>query len=81
MKKIFTFLIFILIIQIELFPQCYNCNSNYPTSTQSISPGQTITVSTCVYGGEYSFYNVTSGVTYTWETCGDTDFDTQLTLF
>jgi len=81
MKKIFTFLIFILIIQIELFPQCYNCNSNYPTSTQSISPGQTITVSTCVYGGEYSFYNVTSGVTYTWETCGDTDFDTQLTLY
>ncbi|HOJ24414.1 MAG TPA: hypothetical protein PK081_04010, partial [Bacteroidales bacterium] len=81
MKKIFTFLIFILIIQIELFPQCYNCNSNYPTSTQSISPEQTITVSTCVYGGEYSFYNVTSGVTYTWETCGDTDFDTQLTLF
>ena len=81
MKKIFTFLIFILIIQIELFPQCYNCNSNYPTSTQSISPEQTITVSTCVYGGEYSRYNVTSGITYTWETCGDTDFDTQLTLF
>jgi len=81
MKKIFTLLIFILIIQIKLFSQCYNCNSNYPTSTQSISPGQTITVSTCVYGGEYSRYNVTSGVTYTWETCGDTDFDTQLTLF
>jgi len=81
MKKIYTFLIFILIIQIKIFAQCYNCNSNYPTSTQSISPGQTITVSTCVYGGEYSFYNVTSGVTYTWETCGDTDFDTQLTLF
>jgi hypothetical protein len=81
MKKIFTLLIFILIIQIKVFSQCYNCNSNYPTSTQSISPGQTITVSTCVYGGEYSSYNVTSGVTYTWETCGDTDFDTQLTLF
>ena len=81
MKKFYIIFFIILITKVQVFSQCYNCNSNYPTSTQSISPGQTITVSTCVYGGEYSRYNVTSGITYTWETCGDTDFDTQLTLY
>jgi len=81
MKQFFTFLILLLLIQLNLMSQCYNCNTNYPSSIQSISSGQTIIVSTCVYGGEYSYYNVTSGITYTWNTCGDTDFDTQLTLF
>jgi gliding motility-associated-like protein len=34
-----------------------------------------------MYGGEYAYFSVTSGETYTWTTCGDSDFDTQLTLF
>lgn len=32
-------------------------------------------------GGNYTTFNVVAGLTYTWSTCGDTDFDTELTLF
>jgi hypothetical protein len=34
-----------------------------------------------MYGGDYAICNVVSGQTYQWQTCGDTDFDTQLTLW
>ncbi|PKP20244.1 MAG: hypothetical protein CVU05_09540, partial [Bacteroidetes bacterium HGW-Bacteroidetes-21] len=65
----------------EIHSQCTNCNSNYPSGTLSTTSSTFTTVSTIVYGGEYSYYSVTSGQTYTWQTCGDTDYDTQLTLF
>jgi hypothetical protein len=72
---------FLLIIGQFSYSQCSNCNANYPSATQSTTSNSLVTVSTCVYGGEYSNYNVTAGETYTWTTCGDSDFDTQLTLF
>lgn len=82
MKKYTFLLVFIAILGInKAFSQCSNCNAFYPSSAQSISPGQTLTVSTIIYGGDYSTYNVVAGNTYTWSTCGDSDFDTQLTLF
>ena len=81
MRNIVLIVALILLIKTNLYSQCSNCNSNNPTGTQSIASGQSVTVSTCVYGGQYSYYNVVAGVTYTWQTCGDTDFDTQLTLF
>jgi PKD repeat protein len=82
MKKITLLLIFSGIVGIiNLFSQCSNCNSNYPSALQTITPGQTLTVSTLIYGGEYSYYSVIAGVTYTWSTCGSTGFDTYLTLF
>jgi gliding motility-associated-like protein len=34
-----------------------------------------------MYGGEYAYFSVTSGETYTWTTCSDSDFDTQLSLY
>ncbi|MCX7955187.1 MAG: hypothetical protein N3A01_08370, partial [Bacteroidales bacterium] len=83
MKKVLV-LIFIFINFINAFlafSQCTNCNSNYPSGTFSISPGQTNTVTTCAWGGDYAYYSVVAGNTYTWSTCGDSDFDTQLTLF
>ncbi|HOU98709.1 MAG TPA: hypothetical protein PLP65_07660, partial [Bacteroidales bacterium] len=82
MKKYYLLLVFISLIGIkEIFSQCSNCNSNYPSALQTITSGQTLTVSSCVYGGEYSKYSVTAGVTYTWSTCGSTGYDTQLTLY
>ncbi len=82
MKKYTLLLFFLILFGIQsVFPQCTNCDNNYPTGLQTISPGQTLTAATCAYGGEYAYYSVTSGVTYTWSTCGDSDFDTQLTLF
>ncbi|MEA1874442.1 MAG: gliding motility-associated C-terminal domain-containing protein [Bacteroidota bacterium] len=61
--------------------QCSNCDSNYPSGTSSTTTSSLTTVSTCMYGGDYAYFSVTSGETYTWTTCGDSDFDTQLTLF
>ena len=35
-----------------------------------------------MYGGEYRYvYGLTAGFTYSFETCGDTDFDTQVTIY
>ncbi|MEA1873369.1 MAG: hypothetical protein U9N51_02930, partial [Bacteroidota bacterium] len=65
----------------EVKGQCSNCNANYPSGTFSTTSSTLTTVSTCMYGGEYAYFNVTSGATYTWTTCGDSSFDTQLTLF
>jgi len=82
-KTIFVhFLIGLLIILIsnKAQAQCNNYNSNYPTGTSSTTSTTLVTVSTCMYGGEYTYFNVTAGNTYTWTTCGDSDFDTQLTL-
>lgn len=60
--------------------QCSNCNANYPAGTFSTTSASLTTVNTCIYGGEYSNYSVTAGETYTWTTCGDASFDTELTL-
>ena len=62
--------------------QCTNCTGGqFPGATQTILPNQTAkTITTCNYGGEYSVCSVTAGTTYTWFTCGDTDFDTQITV-
>ena len=63
------------------FSQCSNFVGQYPAGTQTTTVGTLTTVSTCIFGGEYSAYNVTAGQTYTWTTCGNTAFDTQLTLW
>lgn len=60
--------------------QCSNCSANYPSGTFSTNSATLTTVATCIYGGEYSYYNVVAGETYVWTTCGDASFDTQLTL-
>ncbi|NUO03048.1 MAG: fibronectin type III domain-containing protein [Saprospiraceae bacterium] len=60
--------------------QCGNDNSQFGTSTITCGAASTV-LTTCIYGGEYRLVNVTLGNTYTFSTCGDTDFDTQITLF
>jgi PKD repeat protein len=82
MRKIYSILIAIVLtgLQFNAWSQCNNCGSQYPTTTQSTTSSSFTTVSTCMYGGEYAVFNVTSGQTYTWQTCGNTAFDTQLTL-
>ncbi|NRA13253.1 MAG: hypothetical protein HRT57_15005, partial [Crocinitomicaceae bacterium] len=64
----------------QVSAQCSNCNANYPAGTFATTSPALTTVNTCIYGGEYSNYSVTAGETYTWTTCGDASFDTQLTL-
>ena len=79
--KLLTFSFFIVLITNDIFSQCSNFVGQYPAATQSTTSNTLVTVNTCIYGGEYAAYNVTSGETYTWTTCGDSDFDTQLSLW
>jgi hypothetical protein len=68
-------------LQSNVSAQCSNCVSQYPFATQSINAGvSNQTISTCMYGSDYAICNVVAGSTYTWTTCGDTDFDTQITV-
>ncbi|MBN2682972.1 MAG: gliding motility-associated C-terminal domain-containing protein [Bacteroidales bacterium] len=83
MKKLYAILVFAVLFLVNtstLFSQCTNCTANFPGGTFASPTTTWTTVSPCVYGGEYSYYTVVSGNTYSWQTCGDTDFDTQLTL-
>ncbi|MFT4525653.1 MAG: hypothetical protein ACI85F_001808, partial [Bacteroidia bacterium] len=59
--------------------QCPNDNTFYLDLTPIGCPGSNS--STCVWGGEYVTVNVIAGNTYTFSTCGDPAFDTQITLY
>lgn len=59
--------------------QCTFLNDYYTNLTPT-GVGDTQTAN-CAYGGEYIQVDVLDGAEYTFTTCGDTDFDTQLTLF
>ena len=90
MKTIFSIIAaFLMVIAVNqsAFSQCTFGGSQYPSTTFS-NPGSTfVTVSTCIYGGEYQLYNVVAGTTYEWSYCtGDgaanaVGEDLQLTLF
>ncbi len=82
MKKLLLLLgiLFMSLFSKTALSQCSNFVSNYPSGTFSTSSATLTTVSTCVYGGDYAAYNVTSGNTYTWTTCGNSNFNTQLSL-
>jgi len=81
MRKILFFITFLLLVfQNSSYSQCSNCNANYPSGTFTTTSNSLTTVASCIYGGEYSNYSVTNGETYTWTTCGNSNFDTQLTL-
>lgn len=64
------------------YAQCPNNNTQYLTSNAPTVVGSTVTLSTCMYGGEYRLVNnLQAGYVYSFETCGDTDFDTQMTIY
>lgn len=60
------------------FGQCGNNN----TFLSALDPtGAGSSLSTAIQGGQYVTVNVCAGATYTFSTCGDFDFDTQITLY
>lgn len=64
------------------FAQCPNDNSLVFASPQNMTPGgvgSTVT-NTQIWGGEYATVNTVNGGTYTVQTCGATNFDTQITV-
>jgi subtilisin-like proprotein convertase family protein len=70
-----------LLLHSDVMSQCLNCTSQFPSTLQTINCGVTNQViSTCMFGGEWAACDVVLGSVYTWTTCGDFDFDTELTL-
>ena len=71
-----------LIIAQTTFAQCPNNNTQYGTSNAPTTVGVLTTLSSCMYGGEYRLVNnMVAGSQYSVETCGDSDFDTQITVY
>jgi len=63
MKKLFL-IISLIFMTIISYGQCSNCNNNYPSGTSTTTSNSFVTVSTCMYGGEYTNFSVTNGETY-----------------
>ncbi|MBL4656604.1 MAG: PPC domain-containing protein, partial [Flavobacteriales bacterium] len=63
----------------QVHAQCPFNNSLYTDLTPT-GVGNTQT-STCTFGGEYNTFTACAGAEYTISTCGDTDFDTQLSVY
>ena len=65
----------------ESVSQCSNFLGQWPTTTQTTTSTSLVSISTCVFGGDFSACDVVSGTTYIWTTCSSNGFDTQLTLW
>jgi len=64
------------------YSQCPNNNYQYGSSAAPTACNSPTTLSTCLYGGEYRYvYNMQAGSQYSFETCGDYSFDTQVTVY
>lgn len=64
MKKKYFYLLTIAVLIFsfsnQIYSQCTNCGSHYPSATQSTTYSTAVTVSTLMYGGDYATFNVTS---------------------
>ncbi|HHZ65900.1 MAG TPA: hypothetical protein EYN51_10485, partial [Flavobacteriales bacterium] len=66
----------------QINAQCPNNNVQYGSSSAPTTVGVTVILSYCLYGGEYRYvYNMQAGSVYSFETCGDYSFDTQLSVY
>jgi hypothetical protein len=84
MKKITKILLTALLAGVTsiAYSQCPNNNYQYGSTNADIACGVPITTTTCLFGGEYRyFYNMQAGSSYTFSTCGDYSFDTQITVY
>ena len=62
--------------------QCPNNNIQFGTSSAPTVVNQQQTLSFCLYGGEYRLVTgLVAGSLYNVQTCGDSDFDTQITVY
>jgi regulation of enolase protein 1 (concanavalin A-like superfamily) len=57
-------------------------NVQFGTSAAPTTPGVTVNLTTCIFGGEFRrVTNLVAGQTYRFSTCGETDFDTEITIY
>ena len=82
MKKILSFLVAVVGFASYASAQCAYNNTSTGSATAPTTVGVSSVLNSCVFGGQYiTINNLTVGASYTISTCGDTDFDTQLTLY
>ncbi|MBE2247577.1 MAG: hypothetical protein IAE67_09995, partial [Candidatus Competibacteraceae bacterium] len=81
MKKIL--ILFMLVWGVsQAYAQCPYDNIPYSTSPAPTALGVPVTLTTCIYGGEYrTVTGLVAGATYRFETCGNTNFDTQISIY
>ena len=79
LKHLYTMLLAICFSSI-VAAQCPNDNTQFGTSTPTCD-GNTQTLTSCIFGGEYRLVNLDPNTEYTFSTCSDTDFDTQMTIY
>ncbi|KAA3622240.1 MAG: T9SS C-terminal target domain-containing protein [Bacteroidetes bacterium] len=66
----------------QAMAQCPNDNIFFFSTPAPTTPGATVQVTSCIFGGEYiTMTNMQAGATYRISTCGDTDFDTEITVY
>jgi hypothetical protein len=79
---ILSFLCCIIGMQQLASAQCAYDNTQFGTYLAPTTVGTDVVLSTCFYGGEYAYVTgLVAGNTYRFSTCGDTDFDTQITVY
>ena len=82
MKKYLSFVIFFLLITNIASSQCPYQGIQFGSANAPTAPTIEQTIATCIFGGEFERINgMEEGLVYRISTCGDTDFDTELTLF
>ena len=72
--------VLLLLNYVNVDAQCYNCGSNYPSGTTTVTNIGWATRSSAVYGSEYSYWTLNSNYISQFSSNG-TSYDTQLTLF
>jgi hypothetical protein len=66
----------------EALAQCPNDNTSFGSSAAPTVNDVTTTLTSCIFGGEYRVVTgLQAGFVYEFSTCGDTDFDTQVTIY
>src|SRR5688572_22572366 len=85
MKKVLLYVCLILAIagtHSAVVAQCPNDNvQDRDTTYDVVCDTGFQTLNDSMYGGQYALVNVTEGNMYTFRTCGDEDFDTEITLY
>jgi len=79
--KIFLLSLFMFICYQNAYSQCYTCRTLYPSATQSTTSSCWATVSSIIYFGEYSHYDLNTNYIYQWWAYGtSSNADTYITL-
>ncbi len=79
-RNLLIALVLLLFMQVKVQGQCTN-NNTFLMNYSPACTGSPETITSCIQGGQYVAVTVVAGTVYTFSTCGNTAFDSQITLF